>query len=63
MKPDTEFFRKGKTEEQISSFAKMAALGRLGTPIDIAKAVSILVSEEAGWITGQNIFVNGGFVA
>jgi 3-oxoacyl-[acyl-carrier protein] reductase len=60
---DTELFRKGKTEEQISGFAKMAALGRLGTPIDIARAVSILVSEEAGWITGQNIFVNGGFVA
>jgi 3-oxoacyl-[acyl-carrier protein] reductase len=41
----------------------MAAFGRIGTPDDIAKAVVLLVSEEAGWITGQNICVNGGFIA
>jgi 3-oxoacyl-[acyl-carrier protein] reductase len=60
---DTELFRKGKTEEQISHLATMAAFGRIGTPDDIAKAVVLLVSEEAGWITGHNICVNGGFIA
>jgi 3-oxoacyl-[acyl-carrier protein] reductase len=60
---DTELFRKGKTEEQISHLASMAAFGRIGTPDDIAKAVLLLVSEEAGWITGQNICVNGGFIS
>ena len=60
---DTELFRKGKTEEQISYMANMAAFGRLGTPEDIADAVALLISEDADWITGQNICVNGGFVA
>jgi 3-oxoacyl-[acyl-carrier protein] reductase len=39
----------------------MAALGRLGQPCDIAKIVGMLCSEEADWITGQNIGANGGF--
>ncbi|MFH1349540.1 MAG: SDR family oxidoreductase [Pseudomonadota bacterium] len=60
---DTELFRKGKTEEQINNFKNMTALGRLGTPADIANAVAFIVSEEAGWISGQNICANGGFVA
>jgi 3-oxoacyl-[acyl-carrier protein] reductase len=35
-------------------------LGRLSTPDDIANAVLFLSSEEAGYITGQTIHVNGG---
>jgi enoyl-[acyl-carrier protein] reductase III len=34
--------------------------GRLGTPEDVGNAVSLLCSEEAGWITGQSIAVDGG---
>lgn len=57
---DTELFRQGKSEEQINRFAQMAALGRLGQVQDIADVVAFLASEEARWITGQNIRVNGG---
>lgn len=60
---DTELFRQGKTDEQISHLGSMAVFGRIGTPDDIANAVALLVTEEAGWITGQNICVNGGFAA
>jgi len=60
---DTELFRKGKTREQIEGFAQATALGRIGTPADIADAVALLLGEDAGWITGQNICANGGFVA
>jgi 3-oxoacyl-[acyl-carrier protein] reductase len=35
-------------------------LGRLGTPTDIAQVVSFLVSQEAGWITGDTIQAGGG---
>jgi NAD(P)-dependent dehydrogenase (short-subunit alcohol dehydrogenase family) len=35
-------------------------MGRLGTPADIGNAVALLCSEEAGWITGQIISVDGG---
>ena len=34
--------------------------GRMGTPADIAHAVSFLASEGAGFITGQRIIVDGG---
>jgi 3-oxoacyl-[acyl-carrier protein] reductase len=35
-------------------------LGRVGNPSDIAAAVAFLSSDEAGWVTGQTIHVNGG---
>ena len=59
---DTELFRSGKTEEDIQRMAAMAALGRIGEVDDIAQIVLFLVSEEARWVTGQNIGANGGMV-
>lgn len=35
-------------------------MGRLGTPADIGNVVALLCSEEAGWITGQTIYADGG---
>ncbi len=35
-------------------------MGRLGTPADMGNAVILLCSEDAGWITGQVIAVDGG---
>ena len=35
-------------------------MGRLGTPADIGNGVALLCSEEAGWITGQVITIDGG---
>jgi len=37
-------------------------LGRLGTPQDVANAVLFLVSEQAGYLTGQVLHVNGGML-
>jgi len=37
-----------------------APLGRLGTPLDIADAFVYLLSDEAGWVTGTNLVVDGG---
>ncbi|MEG4585046.1 SDR family oxidoreductase [Microcoleus sp. MOSTC5] len=57
---ETELFTVGKTAEQIQRFTQMAALGRLGKVEDIADVTAFLCSEQARWITGQNIRVNGG---
>jgi 3-oxoacyl-[acyl-carrier protein] reductase len=59
---DTELFSQGKSEEQKQRFALMTALGRIGQPQDIADVVALLVSEDAHWITGQNIRANGGLI-
>ncbi|UCD39152.1 MAG: 3-oxoacyl-[acyl-carrier-protein] reductase [Fidelibacterota bacterium] len=37
-------------------------LGRMGKPEDVASAVAFLASEEAGYITGQTLLVDGGMV-
>ncbi len=37
-------------------------LGRMGTPADIAAAVVYLASDEAAWVTGQTLHVNGGML-
>ncbi len=56
---ETELFLTGKTPEQIDFFSKQSAFNRLGRPQDIAGVVAFLASDEAGWISGQNIRVNG----
>jgi 3-oxoacyl-[acyl-carrier protein] reductase len=50
----------GKTPEQVDFFARQSAFGRLGRPGEIAGTVAFLASDEAGWISGQNLRVNGG---
>jgi 3-oxoacyl-[acyl-carrier protein] reductase len=57
---ETELFLTGKTLEQIDFFAKQSAFGRLGQPAEIAETVAFLASAAAGWISGQNLRVNGG---
>lgn len=59
---NTELFREGKTEEQISQLVKLNSFGRLGELDDITGTVLFLAGEQARWITGQTIRVNGGYV-
>ena len=42
--------------------ASLTALGRVGLPDDIGTAIAMLLSPEAGWITGQRIEVSGGML-
>ena len=50
------------SDEVKSSLADETPLGVLGTPENIASAVSFLASDKAGFITGQVVSVNGGFI-
>ena len=56
----TEMFTTGKNEETIKRMASMSFMGRIGKPEDIAGVVLFLVSDDAGWVTGQNISASGG---
>ncbi|KZK85239.1 3-oxoacyl-[acyl-carrier-protein] reductase FabG [Pseudovibrio sp. Ad13] len=49
-------------DEYLKKMGQTIPLGRLGAPQDVASAVLFLASEEAGYITGQQIVVDGGQV-
>lgn len=48
------------TDAQKAKLSESIPLGRLGQPTDIAAAVLYLASDEAGWVTGATLHVNGG---
>jgi len=54
----------GMSDEQIDAYSKEVSgttpLGRVGTPDEIAKAVSFLASDDASFVTGAELFVDGG---
>ena len=41
----------------------MIPIGRMGEPDDIAKAVRFLLTDQAGYVTGQHLVVDGGCLA
>lgn len=43
-----------------ATWAKMTPLGRVGYPVDVARAVAFLASDAAEFITGQTLWVDGG---
>lgn len=47
-------------QELLDKFASMTMLGRLGDPDEIANAALFLASDEASYVTGHNLSVNGG---
>jgi 3-oxoacyl-[acyl-carrier protein] reductase len=56
---NTELFIKGKTQEMIDRLASLNAFNRLGEVDDIAKVIVFLASDDAKWISGQTIGING----
>jgi len=49
-------------KEDVSSTLRNLPLGKMGSCEDVARAVLFLVSEDAGYITGETLDVNGGMV-
>lgn len=58
-RPDIEL---GKSDpERVSFWQGMTVLGRLGQPTEVATVAAFLASDDASYITGQNIVVDGGW--
>lgn len=58
---DTDMVR-ALGRETLDELAKTTPLGRLGTPEDVAAAISFLAGDEASFITGQILTADGGFI-
>ena len=50
-------------EEAMEALAEKTPLGKIGDPEEIAKAIFFLASENASFITGQTLTVDGGFIS
>jgi NAD(P)-dependent dehydrogenase (short-subunit alcohol dehydrogenase family) len=48
-------------QQRLKMFSTSIPLGRLGTPDEIAKAVVFLASDDSSYVTGTELFVDGGF--
>ena len=48
-------------EQRLKTISNSIPLARVGTPDDIAKAVVFLASDDSSFITGAELFVDGGF--
>ena len=51
----------GEGEQRLKRLLKRVPLGRLGTPDEIARAVVFLASDDSSYVTGTELFVDGGF--
>ena len=47
----------------VKNYEKKVPMQRMGTPEDIAPSVAFLLSEDAKYITGQNLIIDGGWTA
>ncbi len=57
------FIAETEIEEALSGFAGFHPLGRIGTPSDVAQMVFFLLSDQASWISGTVVDVDGGVMA
>ncbi|HVT59553.1 MAG TPA: SDR family NAD(P)-dependent oxidoreductase [Thermoanaerobaculia bacterium] len=57
---DTELTRESSTPEQRAAYAQTFPIPRLGTPLEVADLICFLASDEAGYITGAALDINGG---
>ena len=60
---DTPMIRKALTPEALEALASSQPMGRLGRPEELAKAVLFLASDDASFVTGSAMYVDGGQTA
>ena len=53
-------YNAGVSEEVMKSIVGQIPVGRLGEADEVARCVTFLAADEAGWITGSTLTINGG---
>ncbi|NUP68811.1 MAG: SDR family oxidoreductase [Nonomuraea sp.] len=59
---DTDMLRAANPPGAVERTLPFTALGRLGTPDDVAAVVAFLAGPDGRWITGQNLLATGGMI-
>jgi 3-oxoacyl-[acyl-carrier protein] reductase len=57
----TEYFESGQIDK--CALEALIPLGRVGRPAEIAKVIYFLASDDSSYVTGQTVFVDGGFLS
>src|SRR5262245_58201663 len=57
---DTELTREHATSEDLAAYARSFPIQRLGAAVEVADLICFLASEQAGYITGASLDINGG---
>jgi NAD(P)-dependent dehydrogenase (short-subunit alcohol dehydrogenase family) len=60
---ETQYLRTNVTDAQIAKRLERIPMGRLASPEDCAAAVAYLVAPDMGYVTGQILYVDGGFLS
>ena len=54
---------KNEAGDYAGTWAKLTPIGRIGTPLDVGRAVVFFASDASGFVTGQTLWVDGGLFA
>jgi NAD(P)-dependent dehydrogenase (short-subunit alcohol dehydrogenase family) len=57
---DTELTRENASPSDLAAYARSFPIQRLGQPVEVADLICFLASEQAGYITGASLDINGG---
>ncbi|CAN5748088.1 glucose 1-dehydrogenase [soil metagenome] len=60
---DTPILDQAKGTEVEEAMTAMTPMGRLGLPQEVAAAVAVLAGDDASYVTGAELYVDGGFIA